>query len=367
MFIGRVVRALTCVGALVVLLGATTSGPSVTIADGALTPPVVVVPAGGSVLWTNRGTRQHDIVAAGGAFPSFSLAPKGTRSVPFMKPGKYPYLLDGAVKGTVFVVGSGGGGGSGTGGQSGAGGPSSTCHTMGDATLTIYRYDVRVAVHRESTPSDSRAQKTVSDWKASWVAPMSVIRCGGIVEININAVHDKLRGGFGVTGVLPGGQFDETLDLNEPVCHYTYAATHLPAVMHLAVESDNPGQSNFDFLAGMDFGDDKAASEANFERENDVRFAACGPQSVGRTSTYTRIGDDDTSMPLNGFNGMLIADDQLHLTFAMPPNSPVDASILDSLAAGKGFNYDTGMQLYQDKYGNSTHVRATVSFSRLEN
>jgi len=68
---------------------------------------------------------------------------------------------------------------------------------MGDATLTIYRYDVRVAVHRESTPSDSRAQKTVSDWKASWVAPMSVIRCGGIVEININAVHDKLRGGSG--------------------------------------------------------------------------------------------------------------------------------------------------------------------------
>src|ERR1700692_4593937 len=180
MFVSCVGRALMSVGVLVVLLGATTSGPSVTIADGALTPPSVVVPAGGSVLWTNRGTRQHEIVAIGRAFPSFSLAPKGTRSVPFMKPGKYPYLLDGAVKGTVFVVGSGGGGGSGTGGQSGAGGQSSICRTMGDATLTIYRYDVRVAVHRESTPSDSRAQRTVIDWKASWVAPMSMIRCGGI-------------------------------------------------------------------------------------------------------------------------------------------------------------------------------------------
>jgi hypothetical protein len=367
MFVSRVGRGLMWVGVLIVLLGATTSGPSVTIADGALTPPVVTVPAGGSVLWTNRGTRQHAIVAVGGAFPPFSLAPEGTRSVAFMKPGKYPYQLDGAVIGAVFVVGPGGGGGSGTGGQSGAGGQSSTCHLMGDATLTIYRYDVRVAVHRERTPSDSREQRTVIDWKASWVAPMSVIRCGGIVEININAVHGVTRGGIGVTDVLPGGQFDVTLDLNEPGCHYTYTATNLPAVMHLAVEYDNPGQSNFDFLAGLDFGDDKATSEANFERENDVRVAACGAHHPGRTSNYTLIGDGDTSMPLNGFNGVLIGDNQLHLTFLMPPNSPVDAPILESLAAGKGFNYDTGMQLYQDKYGNSERVRATVSFSRLEN
>jgi hypothetical protein len=64
---------------------------------------------------------------------------------------------------------------------------------------------------------------------------------------------------------------------------------------------------------------------------------------------------------------MLIGDDQLHLTFAMPPNSPVDSPILDALAAGKGFNYDTGTQTYQDKAGYSSLVRATVSFSRLEN
>jgi len=104
MFIGRVVRALTCVGALVVLLGATTSGPSVTIADGALTPPVVVVPAGGSVLWTNRGTRQH--TSSPPAVRSLlQLGAERHAKRPFMKPGKYPYLLDGAVKGTVFVVG----------------------------------------------------------------------------------------------------------------------------------------------------------------------------------------------------------------------------------------------------------------------
>jgi hypothetical protein len=137
--------------------------------------------------------------------------------------------------------------------------------------------------------------------------------------------------------------------------------------MHLNVEYDNPGQSDFDFLAGQDFGDDKGASAANFEREGETRYATCGPHNAARGSGYTSIGLDDTSMPLNGFNGMLIGDDQLHLTFRMPPNSPVDVPILDSLAAGKGFNYDTGMQLYQDKTGNSERVRATVSFSRLEN
>src|ERR1700674_135251 len=110
MLVSCVGRALMSVGVLVVLLGATPPGPSVTIGDGALTPPVVTAPAGGSVLWTNRGTGQHEIVAIGGAFPSFSLAPEGTRSVPFMQPGRYPYLLDGAVIGTVFVIGSGGGG-----------------------------------------------------------------------------------------------------------------------------------------------------------------------------------------------------------------------------------------------------------------
>jgi hypothetical protein len=49
------------------------AGPSVTVGDGALTPPVVVVADGGSVVWTNRGTRRPEIVAAKSAFPAFSL------------------------------------------------------------------------------------------------------------------------------------------------------------------------------------------------------------------------------------------------------------------------------------------------------
>jgi plastocyanin len=159
MFVNRFGQALMHTGVVVVLLGASPSGPSVTIADSGLTPPEVTVAAGGSVAWTNRGTRQHEITAAGDAFPRFSLAPEGTRSVPFMKPGKYPYLLDGAVKGAVIVVGTGGGRGSGPGGQSAAAGQSPTCRTMADATLTIYRYDVRVAVHRDATHAGTAQQR----------------------------------------------------------------------------------------------------------------------------------------------------------------------------------------------------------------
>jgi hypothetical protein len=360
MFICRRGRALMCVGVLVVLLGATTSGPSVTIADSGITitPPNVTVPAGGSVLWTNQGTRRHEITAAGGAFPSFSLAPEGTRSVPFMQPGQYPYLLDGTAKGKVIVVarpGGGGGGGTRDSGQTSA--------SPSGCFLTIYRYDVRVAVHREAAIADAAQQKTAIDWKAGWVAPMSVVRCGRDVTINIPAMHDVMHAGTGRSDRLNGGQFEATVDLNEPDCHYNYTTTKLSAFMWFRVGDLGIGQTDFDFLAGQNF-EDKATSLADFDREDEVRFATCGPHKFGRSRRYTTIGN--AGMPLDGFNGMIIGDDQLHLTFAMPPNSPVDTPILDALAAGKGFNYDTGMQMYQDKGGTSSRVRATVSFSRLE-
>jgi hypothetical protein len=188
---------------------------------------------------------------------------------------------------------------------------------------------------------------------------------------------------------LHDGQFDRKFDWNDttkltgytdkltandttklydvPPCHYTYAS-HVPAVMWVTALfgdlSANPEHKSFDFLAGQDLSD-QTASKADFEHAAEARRAACDPKREGITFRYTSIGG--TSMPLNGFNGLLIGDGSLHLTFEMPPNSPVDAPILDALAAGKGFNYDTGEQLYQDSAGHSSRVRATVSFSRLEN
>jgi hypothetical protein len=255
---------------------------------------------------------------------------------------------------------------------------------------TIYRYDVRVAVHREVTNSLPPAfagggtTQKVTGWKASWVAPVSVVRCVGDVTINIPAVHDAMHSGYGVGGRLHGGQFDRTFDWNDatklygytkklnandttkryavPPCHYTYAS-HVPAAMYLGVGNLVIGQTSFDFFAADDISDE-AASKAEFEREADAKYAACDDNRHRAGGGYTPIGD--TGMPLDGFSGMLIGDDQLHLTFGMPPNSPVKASILDALVAGKGFNYDTGLQFYQHKAGDwnvSESVRATVSFS----
>jgi hypothetical protein len=375
MFVSCLGRALMSVGVLVVLLGATPPGPSVTIGDDALTPPVVAGPAGGSVLWTNRGTRQHEIVAIGGAFPSFSLAPEGTRSVPFMQPGRYPYLLDGAVKGTVLVVASGGGGAEGTGGGGQSPASRKDC-------VTIYRYDVRVAVHRERMPADptdsTQVVGTVSDWKASWVAPLYVDRCTGM-PLQITARSAEMSGNRGSPIYLRDGQFDRTFDWNDttgigpvPPCHFTYAS-HLPAQMYVTAQFgfSSAEEIIFNFFAGQDV-PESAASKADRERALDAERAACDPKRLGISFYYTYI-------PKNGIPGIIgdnigiIGDAALSLNFTMPPNSPVEASILDSLVAGKGFNYDTGMQLvqggdFQSNSGRSpSRVRATVSFSRLEN
>ena len=260
--------------------------------------------------------------------------------------------------------------------------------------MTIYRYDVRVAVHREATmpsgvgrsgPVYEGTIKTVSDWKASWVAPVYVDRCPGVgMPMLITARPAAMSGNRGYPISLHGGQFDRTFDWNDttdigqggvPPCHFTYAS-HLPARMSITVQfggsSANPEEIHFDFLADQD-SPESAASKADRARALDAWRAACDPKRSGPTvGIYTYI-------PKNGIPGIIgdkigtIGDSQLHLIFTMPPNSPVEASIIDSLLAGNGFNYDTEMQLFQggilqSNYSkSSSRVRATVSFSRLEN
>jgi hypothetical protein len=176
-------------------------------------------------------------------------------------------------------------------------------------------------------------------------------------------------------------QFDRTFDWNDttrigpvPPCHFTYAS-HLPAQMYVTAQfgflSANPEEIIFNFLAGQDV-PESAASKADRARALDAERAACDPKRQG-------IGFNYTNIPKNGIPGIIgdnigiIGDNQFQRNFTMPPDSPVEASILDSLVAGKGFNYDTGMQLvqggdFQSNSGRSpSRVRATVSFSRLEN
>jgi len=183
---------------------------------------------------------------------------------------------------------------------------------------------------------------------------------------------------------LHGGQLDEKFDwdntkeewspqphqkLDIPPCHFTFAGT-APAVMSLfAVYSAATNSSNnyFDFVAWNHF---TIGTKPDYKRWDDAERAACDPRRHGSYGAYT--ASSGLTMPAPIINGIRvnITDDYLSLDLLSGLTSslsPAAISILESLAAGKGFNFDTGMQLIQDEKGNSTREHATVSFSRLEN
>lgn len=318
--------------------GALSGSSSVTIADGVLTPSGVAIPAGGSVLWTNRGTRQHEIVAQRSAFPAFRLAPGGARSVAFMQPGQYPYLLDGVVKGIILVIVRTG--------PIGTSGPytgsSSSSDREGCGHPIIYPYDVRVAVHREATESGTTT--TLSDWKASWVAPMSVEHCGTVTTVTI--AHTAP-----VDTKLHGGQSDIRFTWTQGSCHFTVSRKFQAAMAiqdGISVSSD--GQSNFDFLFEIE--DRGGLSVAT----TDAKHQACDDKAQ---AAYHLMSLTTT---VNGIDTMA-SDTNLVLFFVTPPTvSPVGAAILTALASGNGFNFDTGEQQIPQIH---VRERATVSFSRL--
>src|SRR5579872_2839009 len=76
----------------------------VIITDSALSPKTVTIAVGGSVLWTNRGTSYHQVVADRGAFKTFRLPPAGSRQLSFAVTGVYPYAVDAKSKGAIIVI-----------------------------------------------------------------------------------------------------------------------------------------------------------------------------------------------------------------------------------------------------------------------
>lgn len=150
-----------------------TSAGSVSVTDSGITPTSVTILAGGSVLWTNRGSRPHNIVSSRGAFDSFWLASAHSHRVPFPLPGVYPYTVDGVTKGVIVVI-------AGSAGVPAAGASASFTGPEDCGHPRIYHYDIEVAVHRDEaytftpwhTPGTVRR---VYDWQAKWLhAPMSV-------------------------------------------------------------------------------------------------------------------------------------------------------------------------------------------------
>ena len=77
----------------------------VSIEDLQFDPADLVIAPGETVVWTNHGDGDYDVVAKDGSFDSKTIRRGQTFSYTFKKPGKYPYRsrLHPRMKGTVIV------------------------------------------------------------------------------------------------------------------------------------------------------------------------------------------------------------------------------------------------------------------------
>lgn len=82
-------------------------GASVTIADFAFQPSMIVVQVGGTVTWYNAGGVTHTVTSDSGAFDSGNLAPGQSFSMTFSTPGTYSYhcAIHPGMTGMIRVVG----------------------------------------------------------------------------------------------------------------------------------------------------------------------------------------------------------------------------------------------------------------------
>ncbi|MEX2114617.1 MAG: cupredoxin domain-containing protein [Pirellulales bacterium] len=81
--------------------------PTLTVAihDDGFAPKTIQVAPGTTIVWVNRGTHDHTVVSADGAWDSGEIAPDGTYTARFKKPGTYNYLCDlhEGMEGTIIV------------------------------------------------------------------------------------------------------------------------------------------------------------------------------------------------------------------------------------------------------------------------
>ncbi len=228
--------------------------------------------------------------------------------------------------------------------------------------VTIYRYDVHVAVHFDAAMSKG-VDKIVSDWQARLTAPISVDKCqAGVVKIRTTPGP----GAVGTSANVPlytvtGGEFDVTYTRTDthfmgktpvvPPCTYTVTG-HSPASLSLAFKNGVPTQ--FDLWV---LGDRRALTNEFLAalKQNCINNR-WGDLVVSATFRYPE--------PTEG-----ISTQSGELTFRghffTPPTTTLEARIISALTSGEGFNIDTGMQVVQKTNGDVARSSAAVSFIPL--
>jgi plastocyanin len=86
----------------------TPTSVNATIVNGGFTPNAISISVGSSVMWTNKDSVAHSIVADDGAFNSGTINPGGQYTYAFPTAGVFPYhdASNGNMAGTVTVSGS---------------------------------------------------------------------------------------------------------------------------------------------------------------------------------------------------------------------------------------------------------------------
>jgi plastocyanin len=308
----------------------------VAITDSALSPVTVTIPVGGSVLWTNRGTSSHEVVAERGAFQTFRLAPSNSNRVSFALAGIFPYAVDGKIKGVVIVSAGSAIASPSTSPTGSSAGPDNCGHP------TILHYDVRVTVHTDVTRTFPQpgvlhgTQTSVIDWETHWAnVAMSVERCRGNLTILIPAgvfvtPAETARQSIAADTKTFNWMDNTTGAENVPPCHFTNVTT-ARAGMFLQGRLYADSGSDFDFFAARPH-EEKAPREPFLEKCNSGGPGDAGLGSNGfdwHTPGYAPVNHLDFAFsPLN-------IDLHNHVEHRM-------AFPLAELALGQGFTFNSG-------------------------
>ncbi len=106
----NVALAIALTGALASIVGAAAGDPRVLVSDDKVLPKEAHVRVGQTLEWRNTGQQQHRVVSDSGEWGPFNLLPSGRHETRFARAGRFPYTVDGTLKGVILVEGGGAGG-----------------------------------------------------------------------------------------------------------------------------------------------------------------------------------------------------------------------------------------------------------------
>ncbi len=349
-----------------------TSAGSVSVTDSGITPTSVTILAGGSVLWTNRGSRPHNIVSSRGAFDSFWLASAHSHRVPFPLPGVYPYTVDGVTKGVIVVI-------AGSAGVPAAGASASFTGPEDCGHPRIYHYDIEVAVHRDEaytftpwhTPGTVRR---VYDWQAKWLhAPMSVELCRGEVRVllpagmstsaaekeGVAASESTVKISWNDASELIVGLPQDPSAL-VPLCHFTDMSGSPAKTTLNGYRLPNGNDAQFEFQA----------IRINPQAYHDMIYKNCDHRRANSGPNNPLPGlVSSTFSPFHTIDGLGWSLSEESLTLSVSSARPPMPFPLNALALGKGFDFRTGplqTQIRTNTTLNAVSDWATMSFTPVQ-